>query len=133
MSISVRECRVCGREFALRPGKPGFVDVCENPACLKEAPETIQKVMAGVSWENKHTPVVEVMEAAQAKAFNGAQRRRGTLIVGLVSGGGGRSTPGGRRGESVRASLQSSRREIRSLASWDRLIRQLVESGEGLN
>jgi predicted RNA-binding Zn-ribbon protein involved in translation (DUF1610 family) len=35
MSYPIKACVVCGEEFELKPGKPGFANQC--PACSEEA------------------------------------------------------------------------------------------------
>jgi len=70
----MRTCTSCGEEFQLLPNKPGYANVCPN--CSKGVKEP-QKLMAEVSWEGKHTPIITVTTAAKAIAFNRAQRRSG--------------------------------------------------------
>ena len=64
------------------PNKPGRIDVCTGLTCQKEdseqSPEP-DKLMAQVSWENKHTPIVVVTTAARAIPFNRVQMRHGAV------------------------------------------------------
>lgn len=69
-------CRTCGDPFSFYQGKPGYIDQCSD--CGKK---DVPLLKAKVSWENKHTPVVEVCSAEEADAFNGAQRRFGVSVV----------------------------------------------------
>lgn len=73
-------CRFCGSEFAPAPDKPGRINVCTDQDCQKrdrrQAPEP-EKLMAEVSWENKHTPVITVTTADKATWFNKVQMRHG--------------------------------------------------------
>ena len=73
-------CRFCGSEFVLSPNKPGRVNVCTDQDCQKkdrkQAPEP-EKLMAQVSWENKHTPIITVTTADKAIPFNRVQMRCG--------------------------------------------------------
>jgi len=43
MAFPIKECVVCGEEFELRPGKPGFANRC--PSCSE--PEVEDKPTAG--------------------------------------------------------------------------------------
>jgi hypothetical protein len=36
MNFPIRTCAVCGEEFELKPGKPGFANRC--PSCSEEEP-----------------------------------------------------------------------------------------------
>jgi hypothetical protein len=83
MSQVKKVCRVCEEEFTWRVGKPGYVDVCER--CGEK---DVPLLMAKVSWENKHTPVVEVCEAQEARRFNRQLARKpGGLIPALSESG----------------------------------------------
>ena len=77
-------CRICGNTFKLRPNKPGLANVCEDPDCAKQGDKIRHdygKWMAGVSWENKHTPVITIMKPSRARAFNNAQKRWGAGVT----------------------------------------------------
>jgi hypothetical protein len=43
MAFPIKECVICGEEFELRPGKPGFANRC--PSCSE--PEAADKPTAG--------------------------------------------------------------------------------------
>lgn len=50
MPFPIKICAVCGEEFELRPGKPGFANRC--PACSEpEETEAGQKLGDGASAE----------------------------------------------------------------------------------
>lgn len=38
MPYPIRVCTICGEEFELKPGKPGFANRC--PSCSEEEPDT---------------------------------------------------------------------------------------------
>jgi hypothetical protein len=62
MAFPIKTCVVCGEEFELRPGKPGFANRC--PECSDP--------------ENADTPSGHVMTAEERKAeaeVNEARRR----------------------------------------------------------
>jgi len=80
----MRVCRVCLEEFIARPGKPGFVDVCEMKSCVEAVRADVPLLKAEVSWEDKHTPIIRVTDARTANRFNAKMRRRGVLSSGLA-------------------------------------------------
>jgi hypothetical protein len=41
MPYPIKKCVVCGEEFELKPGKPGFANRC--PSCSKEEAESASK------------------------------------------------------------------------------------------
>jgi hypothetical protein len=55
MPFPIKTCVVCGEEFELRPGKPGFANRC--PSCSD--PEAEDKPSAG----DYHTDNTEINEA----------------------------------------------------------------------
>lgn len=71
----MRTCTKCQEEFELKPGKPGFANVC--PECTAtNPPKEPPKAMGMVAWSGKHTPELTITyDAAQAHAFNSANRR----------------------------------------------------------
>lgn len=77
-------CLICETKFKLRPGKPGLANVCEDPHCARQGEKlspSPDKLMAGTTWQNKHTPIVTIMPTRQARAFNNAQRRFGASVI----------------------------------------------------
>ena len=71
MPAQQRTCRKCSKDFTLLPNKPGNINDCAE--C---AGEDVPLLMAKVSWENKHTPIIEVTADREAAiAFNKAQVR----------------------------------------------------------
>ena len=47
MAYPIKTCVVCGEEFELRPGKPGFANHC--PSCSEEKPSDSEK--SGDQWK----------------------------------------------------------------------------------
>jgi hypothetical protein len=45
MSFPIRTCALCGEEFELKPGKPGFANRC--PSCSQPESESASKPDAG--------------------------------------------------------------------------------------
>ena len=45
MAFPIKECVICGEEFELRPGKPGFANRC--PSCSE--PEEVDDKGSGLS------------------------------------------------------------------------------------
>ena len=45
MSFPIRTCAVCGEEFELKPGKPGFANRC--PSCSEPEDESAIKPAGG--------------------------------------------------------------------------------------
>lgn len=73
MPAQQRVCQKCEGEFDLMPNKPGLSIHC--PACSEE---TTELLMAKVSWDGKHTQLLEITANRQeAEAFNKAQSRNG--------------------------------------------------------
>jgi hypothetical protein len=62
MAFPIRICAVCGEEFELKPGKPGFATHC--PAC-SEPEETGSKSKPGIDADERET----------SKEVNEARRR----------------------------------------------------------
>lgn len=64
-------CRDCGSPFALFPGKPGYVDQCEN--CARDVP-----LLGGnMIWTHKTAPSIEIKPMDQAVLFAKKQKRFG--------------------------------------------------------
>lgn len=66
MSFPIKTCVVCGEEFELRPGKPGFANRC--PACSE--PESSEP--KGSTSKNAPKDAIERKNEAEANA----ERRR---------------------------------------------------------
>ncbi len=47
MAFPWKTCVVCGEEFELRPGKPGFANRCPECSAPEAAAETAQRQSAG--------------------------------------------------------------------------------------
>ena len=62
MAFPIRICAVCGEEFELKPGKPGFATHC--PSC-SEPEESESKAKLGIDADERST----------AKEVNEARRR----------------------------------------------------------
>lgn len=45
MPFPIKTCVVCGEEFELRPGKPGFANRCPNCSETKEGDATTKRSM----------------------------------------------------------------------------------------
>jgi len=63
MSFPIKTCVVCGEEFELKPGKPGFANRCPECSVSDEAPE--QKKQQNLSPEER-----------KAEAEANAERRK---------------------------------------------------------
>jgi hypothetical protein len=74
------ECKHCGREFKLLPGKPGLINEC--PEC---ATETVEKKAGIVYWEGKHTPVLVITDQANATNYAKANRRIGAGVMNALT------------------------------------------------
>lgn len=86
--VRKQTCRECEREFSPAPDKLGPIDVC--PRCETE---DVPLTMAKVSWEGKHTPIIELTDdRLAAKYFNGAQKRLGASVVRAFSAASGAET-----------------------------------------
>jgi hypothetical protein len=64
-------CRDCNQEFHPYPGKPGYIDQCED--CQRDVP----KVGGNMIWDHKTAPYIEVKSMKQAKQFANLQKRFG--------------------------------------------------------
>lgn len=83
MPAQEKTCRLCESTFTLQPGKPGYADVC--PACTED---DVPLLMAKVSWEGKHSPVIEITDNRdEAERFNKAQGRGCHGPLSALSGG----------------------------------------------
>jgi len=112
MPVQTRTCAKCEKEYVLLPGKPGLATHC--PAC---STETVPMVMAKVSWDGKHTRILEITDnREEAERFNKAQERSG---VGPLSAFGNHPTiadgeasklgSGAERGAMYRSHLREKR------------------------
>jgi hypothetical protein len=74
MARTIRECP-CGNLYDPDdPRKPGPIHLCAD--CGIDL-ETSDPLMACVSWENKHTPIITITDSHTAQVFNAQQRRQG--------------------------------------------------------
>jgi hypothetical protein len=48
MAYPIKKCVVCGEEFELKPGKPGFANRC--PSCSEE--DTADSTGSGDGWKS---------------------------------------------------------------------------------
>ena len=63
MSYPIKVCVVCGEEFELKPGKPGFANRC--PACSEEEPaDGAAKRAMGADERKSQKEVNEARRAA---------------------------------------------------------------------
>ena len=74
-------CRDCKREFVPYHGKPGYINQCEDCGAATARKQPPLR-MAKVSWEGKHTPIIDTSctDNQEVIAFNRAQRRRGPSV-----------------------------------------------------
>jgi hypothetical protein len=49
MNFPVKRCAVCGEEFELKPGKPGFANRC--PSCSSDEEPTDSGANLGDQWK----------------------------------------------------------------------------------
>ena len=115
MPAQIRTCRTCSRDFTLMPDKPGNIN--DGPTCSEE---TVELLMAKVSWEGKHTPIIEITaNREEAKRFNRAQNRGGVGPLSTFGGKGegacGRESGKIGSGAETRAIYHSNLREKRSV------------------
>ena len=54
MPFPIKICTVCGDEFELRPGKPGFANRCPTCSVADEEETTGQSLDAGNAEQNAH-------------------------------------------------------------------------------
>jgi|ERR1039458_4745580 hypothetical protein len=75
-------CKDCSQEYTPYHGKPGYINQCENCGARTAAKQPPLR-MAKVSWENKHTPIIDLTctNNREVETFNNAQRRFGTSVV----------------------------------------------------
>src|SRR5208283_4703825 len=111
MPAQTRTCRKCSRDFTLMPDKPGNINDC--PACSEE---TVELLMAKVTWEGKHTPVLEITANRQeAMRFNSVQNRGGFGPLSTFGGSGeglaGRESAKIGSGAEIRAMYHTRLRE----------------------
>ncbi len=79
MPAQQRTCIKCQREFTLLPGKPGLATTF--PSCSEE---TTELLMAKVSWDGKHTQIIEITaNRKEAELFNKAQSRSGVAPLAM--------------------------------------------------
>jgi hypothetical protein len=77
--VKKRKCRDCREWFTPTPNKPGYVNQCAN--CATD----VEKVMAEVSWENKHTPIINVTTRKKAVKFNNSTKRFGAGVTKAIA------------------------------------------------
>ncbi len=65
MNFPIKTCVVCGEEFELRPGKPGYANRC--PACSE--PEAETKPAAGHSADYADPHAEHEVNAARRRAI----------------------------------------------------------------
>ena len=65
MGFPIKICVVCGEEFELRPGKPGFANRC--PACSE--PENDSETAAGSSADYADPRAEHEVNAARRRAI----------------------------------------------------------------
>lgn len=68
--VDIKNCVHCGEEFELKPNKPGKINEC--PSCAKDVP----KIKAATSWDDKHTPRLNMGtdEQVEKTALMGTRR-----------------------------------------------------------
>ena len=49
MSYPIKKCVVCGEDFELKPGKPGFANQC--PSCSEEKPAADSETKTKDRWK----------------------------------------------------------------------------------
>lgn len=69
-------CRVCHEVFDLKPGKPGYANVCV-PCTAAKPPREPAMVGGNMIWSHKTAPSIEIKSMKAAKRFAKLQRRRG--------------------------------------------------------
>jgi hypothetical protein len=69
-------CTVCEEEFIRLDNHIGFANTC-----LSCGGEDVPRLMAQVSWENKHTPIIEITDAYTATLFNAKLARKGCTVL----------------------------------------------------
>ena len=72
-------CRTCGEEFNTYPGKPGFVDQCED--CANDTP----KVGGNMIWNHKTAPYIEIKSMKEAVRFAKSQQRFGAGVTKCIT------------------------------------------------
>jgi hypothetical protein len=71
----VKTCRNCNEEFDPYPGKPGYIDQCED--CAKDIP-----LLGGnMVWSHKTAPELEIKSMAQARSFARKTKRYGAGVT----------------------------------------------------
>jgi len=78
-------CKFCGEVFTLQINHKGLINVCLDSDCQRElrlsGVHEPPPITANVSWENKHTPLIELVYCPQLSAsFNATQRRHGVGV-----------------------------------------------------
>lgn len=73
--MTTRTCRNCGEEFIARPGKPGFINQCED--CAHDVP-----LLGGnMIWDHKTAPSLVIRPLADAQFISKLQKRVGTGVI----------------------------------------------------
>lgn len=78
-------CKYCQDDFEPGPDHRGLINVCPDYDCQREMWKAgihePSPITANVSWENKHTPIIELCyNPQQSASFNGIQRRHGASV-----------------------------------------------------
>jgi len=78
-------CKFCEEPFNPGPTHSGLINVCLQQECQREMWRSgihePPPITANVSWEGKHTPIIELVYCPQLSAsFNAAQRRNGVSV-----------------------------------------------------
>ena len=78
-------CKFCQEPFVPGPQHRGLITVCLEPDCQRalrlSGVHEPPPITANVSWEGKHTPIIElVYNPQQSQSFNAAQRRNGASV-----------------------------------------------------
>jgi hypothetical protein len=80
--MPLRTCKECGEQFELLPNKPGLATVCPQCSPSHDVPPLVAKV----SWEGKHSPVIEITSnTEEARRFNRAQHRHGAAPLSAIA------------------------------------------------
>lgn len=79
-------CKYCEEPFKPGVNHRGLINVCLDSSCqqamVNDGVTEPVKLTACVSWENKHTPTIEIVSNPMvAAAFNGAQKRVGATVA----------------------------------------------------
>jgi len=73
-------CVECGGEFERKPDHRGKANVC-----LQCGGTDVPRLMAKVTWEDKQTPVVELVSAKEARRVARLQARLGAGVLRAIT------------------------------------------------